>query len=92
MIDFDKYNIKIRFFAIHPAGINPINNEPFIVKRKVWWNERIDFKTEQEYFDAWDAIPENAHAWCELHAGQTLIVHELTPHGIRYAIDRSNQK
>jgi hypothetical protein len=76
MIDFDAYNIKVRYFTTHPAGLKP-DMSPFIVRHDKWWNGEKEM---------WENVLNNIKGWCETHRNQCLIVHELSPMGIRYTI------
>ena len=80
MIDFKKYNIEIRFMAVHPAGINPLNDRPFVVKQRDWWDG--DEKT-------WNDAPKKVEEWCEEHRNMILAVHYLSARSIRYTILRN---
>lgn len=80
MIDFDQYNIKIRYFVTHPAGLKPTDDEnkgePFIVIHNKWWNG------EKE---TWKDLPNQIKEWCENHRNECLIIHKLSPMGIRFS-------
>lgn len=77
MIDLKEYGIKIRFFALHPAG--EVDHNPFIVITKDFpkWYWQTD--NAQQVISAW-------RDFFEEHRGQTLIIHELQPYRIRYSV------
>ena len=81
MIDFGKYNIKIQYFASHPAGTHPISGKPFIVSYDRWW----DGKNE-----TWNDVTTAIEMWCEEHRNQILAIHKMDNYGIRYAVIGEN--
>jgi len=83
MINFDDYDIKIKYFSIHCAAVNPITKDPFVVQYDMWWD---DTKPYDERMKDWDALPAVIQSWLENHRNQTLIVHDISPRGIRYKV------
>lgn len=70
MIDFDKYDIKIRYFAIHPAGV--VEDVPFLIKTETFNPEAFpNLELWTQFF--------------EKYRGKELIIHELGPHKIRFS-------
>lgn len=89
MINFEEYNIKIKYFIIHAAGLNhENNNEPFIVTEDVWWPEAdSNYETRM---NTWNDLPNRIKKWMEKHKNQTIGIYYLSHSKIRYVIIKEN--
>jgi hypothetical protein len=85
MIDFDKYDIKVKYFSIYAATLHPETGEPLLImKNDVWFDssETDGVKRNKN----WKKAPKKVEKWCEKHRGETLIIYRLSPCEITYAV------